>query len=271
MKKRLLVLTLVAIVLTITLFTAYNPKKQTVQTNQKTYADYINTNVRIGVEAGDAYGIVARNVFGTNNVAEYTTTADMLVNLQMGNVDALLLSDGFSAQLKDSGQYPDLEYLVIPQEVYVNRAAPVFHTEKLRDQYNEWFEGIKADGTWQQIVNRWIGVSLPKSEDIPQFEFTGKKGTLKMCDTGTYPPLTYYNDNGKLVGFNMDMVSRFAIYMGMKIEMTTMDYHEIVPYVTSGKADMSACTIAMTDDRQSGVIFGEPSTITQAVLIVRKR
>jgi len=209
-------------------------------------------------------------VFGTNEVAEYSTTADMLVNLQMGNVDALLLSDGFSTQLRNSGQYPDLEYFVIPQEVYVNRAGPVFHTQTLCDQYNEWFAGIKEDGTWQQIVNRWIGVPLPKEEDIPQFELTGKKGTLKMCDTGTYPPLTYYNDNGKLVGFNMDMMSRFAIHMGMKIEMATMDYHEIIPYVTSGKADMSACTLAITEDRQYDVIFGEPSAITQAVLIVRK-
>jgi len=270
MKKTQLILAVVALVLTITLFTACSPKKQTVQTTPRTYADYINSNIRIGVEAGDAYGNVARNVFGVSDVPEYAKVADMLENLQMGNVDAILLSDGFSQQLRESGQYPDLEYLVIPQEVYVNRAAPVFHTEKLRDQYNEWFEGVKADGTWQEIVNRWIGVPLPNEEDIPRFEFTGKKGTLKMCDTGNYPPLTYYDSNKRLVGFNLDMISRFAIYMGMKIEMTTMDYHEIIPYVTSGKADMSACTIAMTDDRQSGVIFGEPSTITQAVLIVRK-
>jgi len=267
MNKNLLTFTVVALILTTSLFSLDRPNKQ----STKTYADYIGSNIRIGVEAGDAYGELARNVFKAKDVTEYAKVADMVENLQQGKVDAILLSDGFSRQLKESGKYPDFEYLVVPEDVYINRAGPVFHTEKLRDQYNEWFSGVVADGTWQEVVNRWIGVPLPKEYDIPRFEFTGKNGTLKLCDTGNYPPLTYYDSQRNLVGFNMDMVSRFAIYMDMKIELATMEYHEIIPYVTSGKADMSACTLAITEDRQNGVIIGEPSTITQAVLIVVKR
>ncbi|MCL1789473.1 MAG: transporter substrate-binding domain-containing protein [Oscillospiraceae bacterium] len=234
------------------------------------YSDYIGNNTRIAVESGDAFGIVARNVFKSDNVQELPTVEDMLEALLSGEVDAALLSDGSSRFIMDSGNYPDFEYLTIPEEVYINRAAPVFHTEELRDKYNEWFTEIAADGTWQEITDRWIGVPLPKQEEIPQFEFTGENGVLKMCDTGSYAPLTYFDDNGNLTGFNVDMMSRFAQYMGMTLEIEVIPYEDVAEYVASGAAEMSACTLALTDERADSMIFGKPSTITQAVLIVKK-
>jgi len=265
MAKKLLVFGMAAVVAAAPVFMACNSKKQT---GAKTYADYINTNVRIGVETGDNFGAVAKDIFKAKEITSYTKVADMLESLKMGKVDALLLSDGFSRQLKESGKYPDFDYFVIPDTVYVHKAGPIFHKAELRDKYNEWFATIVADGTWQQIVDRWIGVPLPRHEDIPRFKFTKKKGTLKMCDTGNYPPLTYHDSNGTIVGFNMDMMSRFAQYMEMDLKVELMDYEAIAAYVTSGEADMSSCTLAITDERKDGLIFGEPSTITQAVLIV---
>ena|GEM_PF-1250659 len=235
----------------------------------RAYADYIGIGTKIAVEAGDVFDVVSRDVFKTE-AKEYPTVEDMLEALLSGEVDAALLSNGSSRLIMDSGDYPDFEYLLVPEDVYINRAAPVFHTEELRDKYNEWFTGMSAKGTWQEIVDRWIGAPLPKQEDIPQFDLSGENGVLKMCDTGSYAPLTYFDDNGKLAGFNVDMMSRFAQHMGMSLEIEVVPYAEIADYVASGKADMSACTLAMTDERTVNIIFGKPSTITQAVLIVKK-
>jgi len=194
----------------------------------------------------------------------------MLEALSTGKVDAALLSHSYIRQLADSGMYTDVEYLWLPKDVYVNEAAPIFNTEALRDRYNEWFGTIVKDGTWQSIVDFWIGAPLPGQEDIPVFEFTGENGTLRMCDTGNYPPLIYFDANNEPAGFDVDIMSRFAIHMGMKLEITMMAYDAIVPYVVTGKADMSACTLTLTDEREEGIIFGEPSVITQAVLIIPK-
>ena len=134
-----------------------------------TYADYVSINARIAVQAGSVYGDVARNLFQAGSAPEYVSIADMLEALRMGRVDAALLSHSYIRQLVDSGMYPNYDYLWVPKEVYVNEAAPIFNTEELRDQYNEWFRGIATDGTWGEIVDRWIGVPLPAQEDIPQF------------------------------------------------------------------------------------------------------
>jgi len=236
----------------------------------RTYADYINTGKRIAVQAGDVYGKIAQDIFKAKDAPEYLTVADMLESLRMGKIDAALLSHSYIRQLVDSGSYPNVDYLWVPEDVYVNKAGPVFYTTGLRDKYNEWFRGIAANGTWDKILDRWIGAPLPAQKDIPKFKFTGENGTLRVCDTGNYPPLIYFDANNEPAGFDVEMISLFAQHMGMKPEFTMMAYEAIGPYVVSGKADMSSATLTITDERKKGMIFGEPSVITQAVLIVPK-
>jgi polar amino acid transport system substrate-binding protein len=271
-KKTRLFLILIAIAaLAASLLTACTAKKEEPpQTGKRTYADYVDTGKRIAVQSGDVYGDVARNVLKAKETPSYATVADMLAALHRGSVDAVFLSSSYVKQLEESGNYPDVDYLMVPADVYVNKSAAIFHTTELRDKYNEWFSGIAADGTWGEIVERWLGRALPAQEDIPQFELKGENGTLKMCDTGNFPPLIYFDAHGKLAGFDVEMMSRFAQYMKMDLKIEIMSYDAIIPYVLLGKADMSACTVTVTDERGEGVIFGEPSVITPAVLIVLK-
>jgi len=232
------------------------------------YSDYIDSNKRIAVEAGDIYGDLSRSMFRART-QEYTNTDSMLEALRLGYVDAILIGDGFVRRLENSGLYPNFEYIRVPDYIFINKAASVFHTEELRNSYNEWFAKITADGTLEEILDRWLGSELPAFEDIPRFELTGENGTLRVCDTGNYPPLSYYY-NGVLVGFDMEMAQRFALELGMNIEVLIVDYEDIGEYVTTGKADMSAATWAVTDEREETLLFGEPCLITQAVLIVKK-
>jgi len=239
--------------------------------SERTYEDFIDTGAIIAFELGDIYDDLARNLFKAKSVREYSNVESMLESLNVGSIDAVLVGSGYVRQLINSGLYPDFEYFWIPEDIFVNKAAPVFHTEELRDKYNEWFAGIAGDGTWGEVVGRWINLPLPDTADIPRFEFTGENGTLRICDTGNYPPLSYYDGEGILVGFDMDMASRFAQYMGMDVEVIIIDYGSIVEYVSSGRADMSAATFAVTGEREQDIIFGEPSVIHHAVLIARKR
>ncbi len=264
----------IAIILVLTAFlaslTSCTREKESSRQPAQHYSDYVDIDARIAVQAGDVYGDVAKRVFDADDAPEYPTIPDMLEAVRTNRADAALVSHDYVRQLTDSGAYPDFEYLWLPKEEYVHNAGFVFHTEELRDQYNEWFATIKNDGTWDEVVNRWIGVSLPEQEDIPTFEFTGENGVLRVCDTGSYPPMVYYDANNQPVGYDVEMVSRFAIHMGMVPEFTMMAYEAIGPYVTSGKADMSSAALTITDEREDGMIFGEPSVITQAVLVVPK-
>jgi polar amino acid transport system substrate-binding protein len=233
-----------------------------------TYKDFIDTGKRIAVESGDVYGDLSRTVFMAKT-QEHANTDNMLEALRMGYVDAILISSGFVRQLQSSGLYNDFKYIEVPEYIYVNKAAHIFHTEELRDKYNIWLAGIIEDGTFEEIMNRWLGGSLPAFEDIPVFELTGENGTLRVCDTGNYPPLSYF-ENDELVGFDMEMAQRFALYLGKDIEYTIVEYNEIEDFIAAGRFDMSAATKGITDERTGRIVFGEPCLITDAVLIIKK-
>jgi polar amino acid transport system substrate-binding protein len=94
-------------------------------------------------------------------------------------------------------------------------------------------------------------------------------GTLTVCDTGNYPPLVYISAGEKVNGFDIDMVERFAEYLNMDLNIVTMGYDAVGPYIISGKADMSACLLAITPDREENMLFGDPIQTNFACLIVK--
>jgi len=234
----------------------------------RTYTDFIDIEATIAVQSGDALNIVARDLFKAGEVPEYTNMANLLEDLNAGRVDAVMTNAAYIKQLEESSIFHELDYLWIPQDFFLYEAAPVFHNTELRDTYNDWLAILKADGTLDEITERWIGVPLPEQEEIPTFDLTGENGTLRVCATDTFPPLSYYDANNSLAGFNHEISSRFAQYLGMNLETAIMNYEAIIPYVLSGRADMSAAFMTITDERSESVIFGAPTLVTQAVLIV---
>lgn len=269
-KKRRAILFPLILAAAALLLTACASGKEETQGGTGTYVDYIDSGKVFAAQIGDVYGAVATDVFKAEQVQEFTLAPDMLEAVRMGNVDVAILDDAYVKQIEDSGQYPELDYVPVPQEVFVNMASNVFHTEELRDQFNEWFATLEEDGTFEEIYNRWIGVSLPDEKDIPRFELTGENGTLRVCNTGSFPPFSYTDSDNRPVGFDEEIISRFAAHLGMDIEYNMMSYDAVIPFVLSGKADMSACSFTVTGDRSENVIFGEPYAKAKAMLVIKK-
>ena len=247
------------------------PKKQHNQTINEihTYKDFINKGYKFGVQMGDIYGNVVKDIFKTN-ADEYMNVYDLLEAVKIGKIDAAVIDNSYVRQLKESGSFPDFEFMLIPEEEFVNLSAVLFHKEDLRIEYNKWLAGIKIDGTLEEITNRWLGVPLPEYSDIPKFTLPGENGILTVCDTGDYPPFSYYSSDGEIVGFNYDMLNRFAEYTGRKLEIIIMNYAGILPAIASGKADMSACVFTITEERADNVLFGDPCVISQGTLVYKK-
>ena len=236
--------------------------------NPSDYSDFIGVAARIGSEEGDVYAQVARDIFSAAGTPEYRTIYDALDALLTGEIDAVLASGGFVRQLLASDRGKDFEYLAVPPDLFINEAGPIFHSTELRDEYNAWYAEAAQDGIWDEVTSRWLHGSLPQGADIPRFEFTGEAGTIRVADTGTHPPLSYVDEEGEIIGFDIEIVSRFALSRGMAVELVQLPYAEIIDSVRSGRVDMSACTYSIHERRDVELIFGEPSVFTQAVLII---
>ncbi|MBQ7960459.1 MAG: transporter substrate-binding domain-containing protein [Clostridia bacterium] len=72
-----------------------------------------------------------------------------------------------------------------------------------------------------------------------------------------YPPFEYYDENGELTGFDIELMSYIGERIGFEIEYVDMSFGELIPAVTSGKVDCAMSAITYTEERAQYVDYSE--------------
>ena len=92
-------------------------------------------------------------------------------------------------------------------------------------------------------------------------------GTLTMGTNATFPPYEYY-DGDTVVGIDAEICQAIADKLGLKLEIQDMDFSSLVAAVQSGKIDISAAGMTVTEDRLKNVDFTDSySTGVQVVIV----
>ncbi len=98
-----------------------------------------------------------------------------------------------------------------------------------------------------------------------------KKGTLTVCTHLPYKPFQY-NEGGKVVGFDVDMMDLVAKKLDLKQSIfdTPFEGIESGQSLNTGKCDVAAAGMTITDDRKKVLDFSEPYFDATQALLVKK-
>ena len=92
-------------------------------------------------------------------------------------------------------------------------------------------------------------------------------GVLTMGTNATFPPYEYY-EGDKIVGIDAEISQAIAEKLGLTLEIVDMDFNSLVSAVQSGKIDISAAGMTVTEDRLQNVDFTDSySTGVQVVIV----
>ncbi|MDR1397840.1 MAG: transporter substrate-binding domain-containing protein, partial [Desulfarculales bacterium] len=235
------------------------------------YTGFAGKNLRLAVETGDVFDKIAQEVFAPCTPVYFTTMTEAFTAVENGQADAVVLGSSYYGALKDAGVYGRFAYYELPPDRYLLSYAQVFNRASLRDEWNAWLAQKTADGSLQKRFAFWTENALPAPEQIPAYRFTGEKGVLRVCDTGNYPPFSYLIANGGHAGYDNDLVNWFASENGYTPQWTYMAYDALVPYVSSGKADMSGASFVNTEERTRQLIFGQPTAWIRVVVAAARK
>ncbi|WP_409296514.1 transporter substrate-binding domain-containing protein [Peribacillus sp. SCS-26] len=98
-----------------------------------------------------------------------------------------------------------------------------------------------------------------------------KEGKLTVATSGTLFPTSYHDDKSKeLTGFEVELVRELAKRLDLKAEFTEMAFDGMLASVNSGKADLAANDISITDDRKEKFAFSTPYKYSYGTAMVRK-
>lgn len=94
-------------------------------------------------------------------------------------------------------------------------------------------------------------------------------GTLKVATPGTLYPTSYYDDNKKLVGYEIDMMNEIGKRLDLKIDYQEIGVAEAFTAVDSGKVDVSVNNFDTTKERLKKYNFSIPYKYSVGGMIVR--
>ncbi len=109
-------------------------------------------------------------------------------------------------------------------------------------------------------------LSLDLSDDVE----LQNPGTLQICSDVPYPPFEYNDDDGKIVGFDIDLAEGFAEVFGADLEVVQQGFEGIQSGVAldANSCDLAISGMTITEERAGNMLFSEPYLDDNLALLV---
>ena len=227
--------------------------------------------VRTGSVTGTTGALKNSDFIGKKFAVITGTMLDKIVNDNLGYNELLYfntLQDAIEAVKNKKVEATIHDEPILRKIVALNPELTIITPSLTKDEYglvvgkdnpqltaklNEFYDKIKADGTYDEMIARWV--DNKDTPDMPDIPLTKTNGTLKMATSAVTEPFGFYGSDGKIIGFDIEYGRRFAQFMEMEFEVVDMDFGAIIPSVQSGKTDFGAALITMTEERAKSIDF----------------
>jgi cystine transport system substrate-binding protein len=94
-------------------------------------------------------------------------------------------------------------------------------------------------------------------------------GILKVGTEGTYPPFTFHDASGALVGFDVEIAQEIAKRLGVKAQFIEGKWDGLIAGLDVKRYDAVINEVTITDARKAKYDFSAPYIVSKAVLIVK--
>lgn len=188
-------------------------------------------------------------------VGEFTffnSMPDMIQALKTKKTDAFLTNNAVGQLVLNRNP----EIVLFPQSLQDGEFGIAFSKgDSRRDEWQAAFNEIPQSDI-QAAWDKWTGED-ESIKVLPEQDWEGSNGTVNVAACDTLEPMSYMGGDGKLRGFDLEVILMVAKKLDVKVEFTGMEFSAILAAVQSGKADMGAGSIIITEERAQSVDFLE--------------
>lgn len=223
---------------------------------------------QIGVQTGTNFDDMARNKMPNSELLYFNNKADMANALLAGKIDAYAIDEPVIQF--EMRTISDLTY--IPEEIGTYDFGYSFvkneKGEKLCEEFNEFLKKIKSDGTLKEIEYKWINGDASEWKLADYRSFPATNGIIHVATEPMYEPFGFIY-NGEIVGYEDDIIVRFCEEYGYGVEFINTSFDSILPSIQTGKYDIGAAGLSLTDERAESVLFSDSYYHGRVVLVVK--
>ena len=196
------------------------------------------------------------------------TIGDMMEALRQRKIDAIAMSRVFFNALCAEGEKG---IAVLGDPIGQTNYAFVFDYsedgDRLRGEFNAFLKTLKDSGALDEMKGRWSSGETPPVEPP---NLSGENGTLAIATDGSCPPLIYLSD-GKLGGYEAELLERFCMERGYDFKFTVANFEANLASVSNGQNDIGINAAEYTPERAETFRFSDVTFTDDCVLVVRAK
>ncbi|MBQ4513353.1 MAG: transporter substrate-binding domain-containing protein, partial [Anaerolineaceae bacterium] len=246
----------------------YDSKQENPEIRNGVYKSFSElSGKKIGVQTGAGFDKTVLDVIPDAKIVYLNNKADLVNSLLAFKIDGFVVDEPVAEII--AGENSNLTY--IPDYLEAFDFGYVFPKnddgEDLCDEFSEFLEDIKEDGTLEEIEKRWFSDDESGKSISDYKSFPAPNGTLRLAVEALYEPFCYIANN-QIVGYDIDIAVRFCEANGYGLEIHDMSFDAVLPAVQTGKADFGGSGINITPERAESVLFSEPNYSGGTVMVV---
>ena len=225
--------------------------------------------LHVGVIAGSTHDMMVTDVLKPRRISRFDDISAMMIAVRQGKIDAAYIERVTVGAVRLT--FPMLEAhtsQIMPEKDIACFAG--LGNDVLIDSVNSFLGRTMGTLLWDRMHSRWLdGGAEPDAESA--FTDTVTEGEpLRVAVTGTLFPYNYVR-NGEIVGFEVEMMNRFAASQNRPVRFDMMPVTSIIPALNAGKEDIAVTMMGVTESRKRSVTFSVPYYSSQPVFMTLGR
>lgn len=93
--------------------------------------------------------------------------------------------------------------------------------------------------------------------------------TLRFVTESDFPPFNYYDEDGQLVGFNVDLARAICRELEITCEINALEWNQLIPAIQNEEADAIIASMAINEKTLAQVDFTSRYYVTPARFVAR--
>ena len=114
-----------------------------------------------------------------------------------------------------------------------------------------------------------FGAAVTEAADNDLLAKIQEEGKITVAMEGNWAPWTYEDEEGNLVGFEVEVASAVAEKLGVEAEFVTGEWDGLLAGVQAGRYDIMANGVGYTEERAQAYYFSDFYAFNRTVLVVR--
>lgn len=263
MRKRILVV-LMAMLMGITMLTGCAGDNKTDVKKFGSLNDFVGAT--IAEISGGAFDALIQEKIGDTQISWVKDNGSAVEAVKSNKADAMVTDKPVA--YKAAAVNPELQPFPIAIDTY-NYAYIFRKGSELVEKVNSALQQLKDSGKTKELEEYWI--TDPVSDPVvePQ-KSTGANGTVKIAVDVSFEPMVFMNGEGQVIGYDIALCNQIFDILNMKAEYIVISFDSLVENVNTGKADLAAGPISITDERRQNVDFCDVTYAGEATLLVQK-